>query len=87
MQTKIENWAKVNQDKVLHFIAGMCLSMLIVFSWWFILIPLGIGVAKEVVDKYIRKTKFDTMDIIATWCGIVPIVLVLLIDKFVLPWI
>ncbi len=84
MQAKIEKWAKANQDKVLHFIAGMCLSLLIIFNWWFILVPLGIGIGKEVFDKYIRKTKFDTMDILATWFGIVPIVLVLLIDKFII---
>lgn len=87
MQKKIEKWVNMNQDKVLHFQIGMWLSLLAILSWWFLLFPLLAGLGKEFIDKYVRKTGFTFMDTIATWMGVIPIIVVLLIDKYILPWI
>lgn len=84
MQKKIENWSKKNNDKILHFIAGMLLSLLMIISWWFALLIVVVAVSKEIVDKKARKTGFDRADIVATCLGAVPIVVVLLIDKYVM---
>lgn len=34
-----------------------------------VFIAIVIGVGKELVDKYIRKSKLDYKDMIATWLG------------------
>lgn len=84
IQKKIENWSKKNNDKILHFIAGMLLSLLMIINWWFALLIVVVAVSKEIVDKKVRNTGFDRADIVATCLGAVPIVAVLLFYKYVM---
>ncbi|WP_163309133.1 hypothetical protein [Dysgonomonas sp. 521] len=79
MQTKIENWCRNNIDKVLHFIVGLLLAQLAYLCVWFIVLPLLIGIAKELYDKYVRKTGFNWLDIVATALGCMPIGIIYLI--------
>jgi len=84
MQSKIEKWASANLDSVLHFQIGMCLSLLAVFSWWFLLLPVIVGIVKEIYDLCIRLTGFAFRDTVATWLGAIPVTVILLIDKYIL---
>lgn len=75
VQDRIENY--IPKDKLLHFCAGLLLSLLMILSVWFIVIPIVIGISKELYDKYVRKTFFDVKDMLVTWMGVVPIMIVL----------
>ena len=83
MQKNIENWTKTNNDKVLHFIAGLLLSLLMIISWKFVFLVVIVAILKEIVDKHIRKTGGDRMDIVATCLGAIPIIIILLIDRVI----
>lgn len=78
LQTKIENL--IEKDKLMHFCVGLLLAQLIYLSLWFVLLPVFIGIVKELYDKYVRKTGFNWWDLLATVLGVVP-VLVILITK------
>lgn len=76
MQSIIENYCRKNLDKVLHFIAGMMLALFVFFWWGFIFLPLIVGIGKELHDKYVKRTKFDIYDILATIAGSIPVLIV-----------
>lgn len=77
LQTKIENM--IEKDKLIHFCVGLLMAQLIYFSLWFILLPVIIGTAKEVYDKYVRKTGFNWWDLLATVSGVVPVLVVIVV--------
>jgi len=78
-QTKIED--AISKDKLMHFCTGLLLALFAILWGWLILLPFVVGVAKEILDKYVRKTGFDTKDMLVTWLGAIPVVVILLIDK------
>lgn len=77
LQTKIENM--IAKDKLLHFCIGLLLAQLAYLWIWFIVLPIVVGIAKELFDKYIRKTGFNWLDVLATCLGCVPIGMIYLI--------
>lgn len=75
LQEKIEN--VISKDKLLHFCIGLLLALFAILWSWLILLPFVAGVTKELLDKYVRKTRFDTKDMLVTWLGAIPIIVVL----------
>jgi len=69
IQMKIIN--KVGIDKVLHFLAGGWLAAFAPHKMWLvaILIAVVVGLLKELVDVFIRKSSFDKWDWLATALG------------------
>lgn len=57
------------EDKMMHFLAGGWLACLGSTWLYALLIGLTIGLFKEIVDKYIRKSTFDFWDWVATFAG------------------
>lgn len=76
LQQRIES---IEKDKLIHFCIGLLLSQLIYLSLWFVLFPVIAGIAKEIYDKYVRKTGFNWWDLLATVLGIVPVLVVIMI--------
>lgn len=70
IQSKIED--RIQKDKLMHFIGGLLLSYAMFYSFWCVAIPLVFGLLKELVDKYVRKGKFDIKDLFATYLGVIP---------------
>jgi VanZ family protein len=70
------NSLEIGWDKALHF-AVCCVITLIPFlitwnvNWVFFgfLVAIMIGFMKELFDKYVKKTKFDLIDMIADILG------------------
>ena len=61
-------------DKILHFFAGYAIADLAYhlhpdFGGWIILFAVGAGLAKELYDKYIKKSVFDWKDLVVTILG------------------
>lgn len=77
LQTKIENL--IEKDKLMHFCIGLLIAQLAYLWVWFIVLPIGIGLAKELYDKYVRKTGFNWWDWIATVAGVIPVIVMLLL--------
>lgn len=77
IQTKIESL--IEKDKLMHFCVGLLLAQFAYIDILFLLLPIGVGIAKELYDKYIRKTGFNWWDWIVTMLGCVPVVIVYLI--------
>lgn len=71
LQQKIENM--IEKDKLIHFCVGLLLAQLVYLSLWFILLPVIIGVVKELFDKHVRKTGFNWWDLVATVLGVIPV--------------
>lgn len=69
----------IQKDKLMHFCVGLLLAQLMYFSLWFLLLPVFIGVIKELYDKYVRKTGFNWMDLFATVLGIVPVLVMVIL--------
>lgn len=67
LQTIIQK--KVGIDNMLHFLAGGWIACLAPTWYYALLIGFTIGLLKELSDKYIRKTKFDAIEWIATLLG------------------
>jgi len=77
----LQTWflKKLGIDKVLHFLAGgwiACFSCGLIFNFttlktWIIALMLAftIGLLKELVDKFIRKSIFCWKDLLATTLG------------------
>lgn len=82
LQKKIEN--SIPKDKLLHFCTGLLMSLLMILSVWFIIIPIVVGLGKELYDKYVRKTFFDVKDMLVTWMGVIPIMIILIIKNLLL---
>ena len=61
------------QDKVLHFIAGLCLGVVGQVSFpesILMLLPVAVGaVGKELYDELVKDTYFDFFDMFATLLG------------------
>ena len=62
---KIYEWMLKNVDKILHLTVSYMLASL--FGIWLAVIA---GIAKEVYDLYIKKSKFSIADIVADALGI-----------------
>lgn len=75
LQKKIEN--RIEKDKLIHFCIGLLLAQLAYLWVWFILLPLIVGGAKELYDKYVRETGFNGWDWLATVLGVVPVLIIL----------
>lgn len=58
-------------DKILHFLAGYAIADMSapVGDYWSVAIATGAGTAKELSDKFIKKTKFDWADLACTFAG------------------
>lgn len=67
LQTKI--LSKIGTDKFLHLFAGGWMSCLATNWYYALVIAFIVGLGKELVDKYIRKSSFDYYDWIATFLG------------------
>ena len=60
---------KIGVDKLLHLsICGWIVSFIQPILWM-ILVTIVLGIGKELIDKFIRKTSFDHKDMIWTWSG------------------
>jgi len=77
IQKKIEN--TISKDKLMHFCGGLLLALFAILWGWLLLLPFVAGVVKEILDKYVRKTGFDTKDMLATWLGAIPVIVVLVL--------
>lgn len=77
VQAKIEN--AITKDKLLHFTIGLLLALPACLCWWLIFLPVVVGLAKEMFDKYVRKTGFNFGDLLATWAGAIPVIVILVI--------
>ena len=70
---------KLGIDKVLHFLSGGWFACFASFLeskvgiienyWWAIILACAIGLLKELIDKYIRKSFIDIWDWIFTILG------------------
>lgn len=76
LQTSIEN--RIEKDKLMHFCIGLLLAQFAYLWIGFIALPLIIGVAKELYDKYVRKTGFNWFDLLATGLGCIPVIVLLM---------
>lgn len=79
IQKKIESLAMLHIDKVLHFGIGLLMAQLAYVWIWFLLLPIIFGLAKELYDKYSRKTGFNWWDWIVTTAGVIPVIVVLIL--------
>lgn len=61
--------SKIGIDRVLHFAFGGWLACFGSTWYYALLIGLFIGLAKELSDKYIKKSAFDYVDWLATFLG------------------
>lgn len=61
------------RDKIYHFIAGVAISVGMYYGTHndaiALVTVLLIGVGKEVYDKYVKNTRFDFFDLLATVIG------------------
>lgn len=78
LQSKIEN--VIEKDKLIHFCIGLLLAQFAYLWFGFIALPLIIGIAKELYDKYVRKTGFNYYDLLATGLGCMPVIFIYFID-------
>lgn len=71
---------KIGVDKFLHLsFCGWIVSFIETYKWM-IIITIILGLAKELIDRYIRKSVFDYKDMLWTWLGgIITIAIKLLI--------
>lgn len=63
----------INYDKFLHFLINFSIVQCSIWLDYFhigVLTAVIVSVAKELYDKYIKKTKFDWYDILADAAGI-----------------
>ena len=60
----------IGLDKITHFGLGYMIADIFEFTGlWAILIATGIGVMKEVFDRFIKKGVFDWLDLAFTFGG------------------
>lgn len=67
----LQDWLlrKVGWDKLLHF-AGFGWLACLASTWYYALLIAFTGaIVKELIDKYIRKTGFDLLDILYSFLG------------------
>lgn len=70
---------KIGIDNVLHFLAGGWIACLAPSWYYALLIGFIIGFLKEFSDKFIRKTRFDKVEWLATFLGSVATAMAMLI--------
>lgn len=60
----------IGLDKITHFGLGYMIADMFEFTGlWAILIATGVGVLKELFDKYVKHTVFDWLDLAFTFGG------------------
>lgn len=77
LQQKIENI--IPKDKLMHFCVGLLLAQFAYLCVWLLVLPLIVGISKELYDKYVRKTGFNWWDLLATVLGVVPVICIMII--------
>lgn len=60
---------KIGIDNILHFLAGGWLACLAPTWYYALLIGFSIGFFKELIDRIIRKSVFNTIEWLATFAG------------------
>lgn len=66
---KFLNGEIIGVDKMLHFSFSFIIASFFTNHIIGLSVVLAVGIAKEIFDKYKKKTKFDTYDIIAGLSG------------------
>lgn len=74
---------KIGIDNTLHFLAGGWIACLGNKWYYAILIGFTIGLIKELFDKYIRKTRFDAIEWLATFSGSVITGIIMFLMKII----
>lgn len=73
VQWSIENY--LQKDKLVHFLFGTLISYIVLFfhlhvlfidKIFILIVPILVALIKELIDKYIRKSTFDLIDILFT---------------------
>ena len=63
----------MSKDKILHFIAGLCITLffsIILSPIWGVLFGIAFGIAKELIwDKWLKKGTPELLDFLATALG------------------
>lgn len=59
----------IGNDNILHFGYGGWLACLAPTWYWALVIAFTIGLIKELIDKFIRKSKFDYVEWLFTFLG------------------
>lgn len=75
---------KIGIDKLLHFAFGGWLACFATTWFYALLIGFCIGLFKELIDKYIRKTIFDYWDWLATFSGSVITAITMIFFKLII---
>jgi hypothetical protein len=60
---------KIGIDRLLHFAFGGWLACLAPMWFYALIIGFCIGLIKELFDRYIKKSRFDLYDWVATFLG------------------
>lgn len=94
MKTPGEPWYFGYNDKVLHLLVGFivfiaALSTHFFTDWSFhtiiniaLSMSLLAGVLKETYDVFVKKSRFDILDMLATWAGgIIPYITIRIIEN------
>ena len=81
LQTKI--LSKFGIDRILHLAYGGWFSAFFHEWYWILLAGLAIGIFKDlIVDKLIRKTQCDWIDILFTFAGsVITLIIKLIINE------
>lgn len=80
LQIIIQN--KIGIDNILHFLAGGWAACLAPTWYYALLIGFSIGLLKELSDRFIRKTKFNAIEWLATFLGSGVTAGVMLINRY-----
>lgn len=60
---------KIGVDKLLHFFVCGWIVSFIDSLLYQIIVTIVLGIGKELIDKYVRKTSIDYKDMLFTWLG------------------
>lgn len=82
IQTEIIN--KYGVDKLLHIAYGGWITAFFDSLITMVFVAIVIGIGKELVDKYVRKSEFDYKDMIAAWIGGAITIIIKLIINYLL---
>lgn len=66
---KLTNGEIIKVDKMLHFSFSFIIASFFLNPYYSVAVVLIINISKELFDKYQKKTKFDTYDILAGVLG------------------
>lgn len=67
------------EDKIMHFLAGGWIASIAPEWYYALLIGFFIGLLKEIIDKFLRKSTFDIWDWMATFSGSIVTSLILIV--------